>query len=501
MRLWREIQSIFREEVTVSEVFDPSKAGAELRRTLALIREIWRSLRRDDILNLAASLAFKTLLALVPVLAISLAVVAMLDGGSGEAETYTDRFVDAIKDKLPSISAMDEVVAQIHQFAKNARTVLGIGFLFLFWTAFSLLNAIEGSFNRIWQVHERRSVLGRVNAFVATLVIVPVLMVMSVVMMSFLRGAAEEVLGDRPHQISEASSDSPDTRSEPVEEPASEVQADSPAPSPPTESTWRETILHVILTAASVMMTCLAMTALFYLMPNTVVRLRAALAGGVLSGLTFEIAKLLFRTYASHVVDNYTRIYGPLLAIPLFLLWIWLVWIFILIGAEVAFTLQNFRDLAVRAELEKRGIQNRLYLAVRIVLRACRYFREGETPSEFVDCAAEELEVPPYMVRELVTALVDGNVLRQIIPEEESYVPAKDIHRLTVSEVIQAIQNDPLEVPAGSQDPVRARLARLFGRVNAAREETLGSVTFADLVESQGTTRCSDEEAASEEDA
>lgn len=480
MRLWREMRDIFKEDVSFSELMDPSRAGLRLRRTLLLVREIWRSLRRDDVLNLAASLAFKTLLALVPVLAISLAIVAMLDAGVGAdgAETYTDRFVDAIKDKLPSINAMDNVVEQVHEFANNARTIAGVGFLFLFWTAFSLLNAVEGSFNRVWQVKENRPLLGKLNAFLATLVIVPVLMVLSVVLMASIRGAAEDVLRDNSAVVSDVSSDAPDTRA--VKKP---VPIETSAqPDTVVQKTWNDVLLRAVVTVSSILFTCLAMTALFYLMPNTPVRLRAALIGGVIAGVMFELAKFGFRTYAAHVVDNYTRIYGPLLAVPLFLLWVWLVWIFILIGSEVAFTLQNFRDLAAKAELETRGISSRVYLAVRVVLRACHYFRDGETPAEFVDRSADELQVPPYMIREIVSALIEGNILRRVIPDEEHFVPAKDIHRLTVNEVVNAIQSDPLDVPARPDDPTRRRLSDLFGQVNTVSDESLGSVTFSDLV-------------------
>ncbi len=458
MRLWNEIKDVFSERASPADLLDPSRAGARLRHGLLLIRELYRSIRRDDVFNMASALAFKTILALVPVLAISFAVVSTLDAtggrideGAGENHaTYTYQFVQSIKEKLPTVPGMENVLEQINDFAKNATSIAIGGFLFLFWTAFSLLGSIENGFNHIWQVREQRTWLGKLTAFLATLVIVPVLMVLSVFILQFIQTTVGQVLQNTPAVVD--------------------------------GDWWPQALLNFVLICSALLTTCMAMTALFYLMPFTPVRLRAALAGGLVAGLMFELAKLLFRTYAGHVSANYTQIYGPLLAVPLFLLWVWLVWIFILVGVEISFTVQNFRDLAARAELEKRGITSRLYLAVRIVLRACRYFRVGENPSEFVDRAAEELTVPPYMVREIINALLQKNILRRVVPDVDNFVPAKDINAMTVGEVIEAAQADALDVPSSPDDGMRERLAEIFGKVEDYSDEVLGALTFADLV-------------------
>jgi membrane protein len=227
----------------------------------------------------------------------------------------------------------------------------------------------------------------------------------------------------------------------------------------------------------------LAMTALYALLPFTRVRFRAALTGGLLCGIGLEAAKIGVQIFAFYVGENYTRIYGPLLAVPFVLLWLWLVWVIILMGAEVAFVVQNFTDLAARAEMEKRGIQSRFYLAIRTVLAASSLFHRGENPENLIETVAAELYLPPYMVRHIVQTLVQCNVLRRIADGEEAFVPAKDISVLTIYEVIHAVENDHLDVPTAPDDAVRRFLADIFKRSDAVRHEIMGNTSFIELVE------------------
>lgn len=474
MAFWNEVKSIFREEVSVSELTDTSRAGARLRNFLLLVRETWRSLRQDDAINMASALAFKTLLAIVPMLAITLAVLSMLDtpGTLEGGQSYTDSFIEAFKDKMPA--GQEDLVDSIKGFAKNAWLVMSGGVLFLFVTAFSLLTSIETAFNKVWQVRERRAFLNRVTAYMSTLVIVPIFMSMSVYMTAKVAAVAEKI--KIPLITTTGEVVNKDEGKEPVTVDRPQGTAAEPA------STGSSMVKDVLLAASSLFMTCIGISMLLYLMPFTPVRVRAALAGGISAGIFFEVAKYLFKYYAAQYAGNYTKIYGPLLALPMFLLWIWLVWVIVLIGAEIAFTAQNFRDLAVRAEIEKRGVRSRIYLAVRIVLVASSLFRRGESPEEMVDYISDILQAPPYLIREITLTLVENNVLRRVTPGREAYLPAKDITTLSVMEVVEAVSADMLDVPPKPVDPLRDYLATLFSRTDADMHAALGECTFAKLV-------------------
>ncbi len=505
MRLWDEIRQVFREEVTLSELTDPSRARKRLREALLLIRETLRAIRKNNSLVLASALAFKTLLAMVPILAISLAIVAMIDpAAGGDGGTYSQSFIDVLRERVPDFPGKEDVIGQIRGFADNARAIAGVGFLFLFWVALNLLHSIEVAFNRIWQVRRSRPLLSKLTAYVSTIIIVPLAISVSAFMTAHLTAFTESVARSLPvFELEEtALLQSP----EPGTETTLPSSAEAPALAPgdaeaaetvpeagearpasggahPPEGDRPSILTQIALILASLFMTCVAMTALYYLLPYTTVRLKSALLGGVVAGLLLELAKLGFRYYATNLAVNYTRIYGPLLAIPLFLLWIWLLWSLILIGAQLAFTVQNFRDLAARAEIEKRGISGRLYIAVRLVWLVCLDFRRGRSGGDLAERVAEQLSMPPYIVREVTGELADQGILRRTASEQESYLPGRDPAHLTVHDVVLGIESDPLEVPFDTGDAAGQALAGLFRQAADAKQNLLGSTTFAELVE------------------
>lgn len=493
--LWQKTKAVFREEMSLAEILDPSQAGTRLTRFLLLVREIYRAVRQDQAFTLATALAYKTLMALVPLLAISLSVVAMLeqggDGGAAAGATHSDAFLQVIEARMPQFGGKADFIASIRAFADNARLIMGVSFLVFFATAYFLLGTIEKAFHIIWQVKERRSFLSKVGAFIATLLIVPILMSLSVYFTSKIASVVEQM--ERALPVIELGLDEADA--DPAGEDTATATAahapgtvpervpEGPATPPAAGGRRRGFLLRLVLAMASILTTIVAMTALYYLLPFTRVRLRAALVGGVLCGLGLEGAKLVVQVFALYVGENYTKIYGPLLAVPFVLLWLWLVWVIVLMGAEVAFVAQNFTDLAARAEMEKRGIQGRIYLAVRVVLAASELFHRGEDPENLIDHVASVLQLPPYMVREIALTLVQCNVLRRITPGQEAFVPAKDISVLTLEEVVHAVENDHLDIPEAPDDALNRYLGDLFGQVTQARRELLGRQTFSQLVE------------------
>ncbi|MFH0911234.1 MAG: YhjD/YihY/BrkB family envelope integrity protein [Planctomycetota bacterium] len=482
--LWREAREIWSEDVNLVDLTDPSRAGARLRSFLLLVRETFRNAATERTFSLASALAFKTLVALVPLLAISLAIVTLLEPPGGAAGvpqgSYTESFLRGFQEKLPDFAGREDFLASVRGFAQNARAVLGVGFVFLFGVAFSLLTTMEAAFNGIWQVRANRPFFGRLGAFLSTILIVPILMSLSVYFATQVTYVTESVAqGLGPVLTGESAPPAPPPA-------AGRVGAATPEEAARLalqDGDDQSRLTRYVLLAGSVLTTIAALTALLYLLPNTPVRLRAALAGGILSGLLFEGAKSLFRHYAAYLAVNYTKIYGPLLAVPFVLLWLWLVWVIILFGVEVAFVAQNFRDLAARAEVEKRGLASRLYLAVRVMLAASDRFHRGEDPAGMIERVCEELRVPPYVVRQVVLTLVEGRMLRRLGGSEEAYVPARDIGRLTVSDVVRAVASDALDVPSEPEDDaVRRRVAELFARAEKAEEAVLGGPTFAELV-------------------
>ena len=142
------------------------------------VTETVRAIARHQTFTLASALAFKTLLSVVPLLLIGMAVSMTL--GTDNGISYADGFLNAIEAKIPNVPALQPLLDLLRGLAKRPREIAGIGFLMLFYTAYSLLASVDWCVNYIWQVEKRRPLLNRLTSYFIVVLIVPVLMSLSV---------------------------------------------------------------------------------------------------------------------------------------------------------------------------------------------------------------------------------------------------------------------------------------------------------------------------------
>src|SRR5262245_17430965 len=139
---------------------------------------------------------------------------------------------------------------------------------------------------------------------------------------------------------------------------------------------------------------------MYALMPNTQVRPVAALAGGVVGGTLWQLNNLLSTLYISRVV-TYSKIYGALGIIPVFLLGLYFSWLIILFGAQVSFAVQNIHIYLQRRIAEKADQRQRELFACRLVLLAAKHFIEGSKPPTLEE-ASFVINAPTQLLNQLV---------------------------------------------------------------------------------------------------
>lgn len=241
----------------------------------------------DHGLPTAAALTFTTLLALVPLMAVSLTLFTAFPIGE-RVQLQLQDFV--FNNFLP---ASGEVLQQyLNQFSQKAARMTGTGLFFLIATALLMMANIEHAFNRIWRIDTRRNPLSRFMVYWAILTLGPLLIGLSVALTSYL--VSMPLLTDAAERLGLSAG-----------------------------------LLRVMPAIAS----AAAFSLLYLVVPNQRVPLAHAVAGGVLAALLFEIAKRLFAYYVT-LFPAYEMIYGALAVIPLFLVWLYLSWIITLLGAE-----------------------------------------------------------------------------------------------------------------------------------------------------------------------
>jgi membrane protein len=263
-------------------------------------RFAWRVAQRfdqDRCTRAAGALSFTTLFALVPLMAVGFAMFSVFPLFQRARETIKDfiysNFVPA---------AGDVVERYLDQFIANAGRLTIWGLLFVLATAFMLMLTIEQTFNDIWHAREHRKRLHRLLAYWALLTLGPVLIGASLAL-------------------------------------TAQVAA-LPLFAPAMLGGLRSLLFDLLPVALEV----LAFALLYTVVPSLTVRLRHALVGSLFAAALFEFAKLGFGYYIRQF-SSYRVIYGAVATLPVFLLWIYLSWLVVLLGAVVTATLPEWRSM------------------------------------------------------------------------------------------------------------------------------------------------------------
>ncbi len=263
-----------------------------LGRALRYLAFLRREYRRDRCGQAAASLAFGTLLSLVP-------LVALLAWLTRPFHKLITDPLGALAPFFTPTSRLQEIIqANVERYADNAGRLGVVGLVFFLFVAWGMLSAIEEVMNDIWHVRHRRGRVKRLARFWAAVILAPLLFLASAALnQSLERALIWQGLMELPF--------------------TSWLLADA---------------LPFLLMSASAALA-------YWILPHTGVKARAAAVGGLVAGLLYHGVRGVFAFYLS-TIDTYDRIYGLLGVIPAFLIWLFLVWSVILIGAEVAFSLQ-----------------------------------------------------------------------------------------------------------------------------------------------------------------
>jgi len=251
-----------------------------------------RRIFEDRLTQSAGSLTYTTLLAMVPLVVVTLALSTAFpafDRLIGELQTYL------LSNFLPKAKGIDSAIRQLNSFAAGASKLTGVGLIVLGVTAVMLMLTIDDVMNRIFRVERKRALAQRITMYWAVLTLGPVLIGAGISMTSALTVSSLGMLN---------------------------------------LNAFTQTALGLL----PFVLTWAALVALYILVPNRQVPIRHALAGSLLAGIVFEIAKRVFASYVTQI-PAYTLIYGASAALFTFLIWVYVSWLIVLVGATFTATL------------------------------------------------------------------------------------------------------------------------------------------------------------------
>ena len=465
------ILSIFGED---QSAFD-EQAVSPLQQFAQFWVLVARSFVRNRCPVRASALAYTTLLALVPMLAIVVSVSASLlrDKGSEPIQKVINAVIEKVAPQLDLVSADEttddgtvgaagvksggehkgakEVANKIFEFIGNIRTgtLSATAMVALVFIAISLLSTIEMTLNDIWGVIRGRNWIMRVVQYWAAITLGSI----------FLALAVGSTGG-----------------------PYLKVSQQFLSAAPFLGSLLFQFLPVLILTVTF---------SLFYqLLPNTSVHWKGALTGGLVAALLWQLNSSLNVLYLSEVVRT-SKIYGSLGILPVFLIGLYFSWIIFLFGAQVSYSFQNRRAFFLERQADSVNERGREFIALRIMTFVASSFSRGIRPPTAQEIA-DRLAVPSRLVSKVLEPLhVTKLVVEVTITSagsaraETAYAPARPLDTISCQNILDAMRAGLGQELETRHDLQRAVVRQHFDEIENAQRHIAAQVTLAQMIEEQ----------------
>ncbi|MCC6473093.1 MAG: YihY family inner membrane protein [Burkholderiales bacterium] len=436
------IRSAISERVRDAVWRAPARAPEDRRMSARELVRLFVVLVRDladGELNLRAmSLAFMTLLAIVPLLALGFSVLKAF-GLYLQLEPLLQEFLAPLGEKGA------EIAAQAIEFLQNLKVgVLGsVGLALLAYAAVSLVQKMEAAFNFIWQISRPRRFAERFTRYLGLLLVGPLL--------------AFSALG-----ITAAVMDLELVR---------ELLALEPLG--PAVFVAGRLVPYLLVIGA--------FTFAYAFIPNAKVRFGAALAGGAVGGALWQSAGWAFAEFVV-ASGRYTMVYAGFAILVLFMIWVYLSWIVLLLGASVAFYCQHPQYLLPQGRSARLSNRMRERFALGVMYRVAERHLAGG-PAASREALSREFRVPPQAAQLLLDALKQAGLLAHTGDEPPGYLPARDLAQIPVAEVLRAVRSaGETRYLAPARLAVPSQVECALGRLDASAAAALDGVTLRDLV-------------------
>ena len=369
---------------------------ARLRRYLRIAYAVGRDVGRGTLTLHAMSLVFTTLLAIVPMLALSFSVLKAM-GVHNQLLPLIAQFLEPLGDRGA------EIAEKIVGFVDNIQVgVLGsVGLLLLIYTVISLVQKIEMSLNTVWHTPEMRSLPQRFSNYLSVIMVGPLLMFAAV-------GLSGTLLGSDMVQT---------------------LRQIEPFGSLITLLTLLMPFLLVVV----------AFTFVYVFVPNTRVQLHSALVGGVIAGATWQVTSIAFASFAMGST-KYEAIYSSFAIGILLLIWLNINWLILLVGASISYYHQHERSISSRPEARSSPeLEERV--ALFLMLRVGSAFDLAEKPPR-QERLEEAMGIPGDITRRVSDKLLRAGLLRLGGPMGDELLPGRSLDQISWRDVLEAARRD-----------------------------------------------------------
>lgn len=412
----------------------PRKGIIALRILCLLIRDL-----REGQLNLRAmGLVYTTLLAIVPLIAVSFSVLKGF-GVHNQVEPWLLSIMESLGEKGV------EITTRIIDFVDNIKAgILGsLGLAFLIYTSVSLLQKIERAFNFTWRVTTHRPLSQRFTDYITLVLIGPVLIFSA---LGVTASISNITLVQQVMQIEAIGF-----------------------------------MFNLLGYLVPFLMIVTIFTLVYKLVPNVDVKVKSAIIGAAVAGILWQVLSWAF---SSFVVGStkYTAIYSAFATLIIFMIWLYLNWLVLLIGCSISFYYQHpeRRTLISKSLMLSNRMREKLALQIMVVVARNYYQHKGEWT---LDTLAKHLNVDVESCQSVVAELIDGRLLARTEKIPTTYLPGYAIETLLLKDILNQMRSsgETAEHSADhfSQDEA---INKIFSELEKATDTVLGNKTLRDMV-------------------
>lgn len=377
----------------------------------------------------ASALTYYSLLAVVP----AFALVFGIAKGFGLEKAMEKLFLERLEGQEEVVVW---VLGLVHTLLENVKggLIASIGLVLLFWAVFMVLSHMESAFNDIWGVKRSRSLGQKISDYLALVLIVPFLFILSSAMTVVITSSVTLIV----QKITPLGLISP--------------------------------LIFLMLKLLPFCVLWLLFTFLYAFMPNTKISFRSAVLAGIIAGTIYQVFQGTY-IHFQFLVSRYNAVYGSFAALPLFFIWLDLSWLIVLFGAEISFAHQNVDTYEFEHDCLTVSHSFKKLLSLRIVHLLVRHFVDGQSDLD-AGTISRRLEIPIMLVNQIAFDLVEAGVISEVKVSDDSnpvYQPARDSEILTIKYVLDALDRHGCDdIPVAQSEELRdlaASLAEFGGLV------------------------------------
>ena len=393
-KLIERLKVFLTKDIWSFEFYQKGPLRRAIGNTVKVIVIAVRTFLDDKVMTKAAALTYSTLFAIVPILALIFAIAR----GFGFENIVTSLLKNGIIGENESLNTVMQFIDGYMQYVSSG-AFIGIGLLFLLWSVYSLADGIEANLNMIWHVKQARGMGRKITDYFSLILLIPI----GIICLSGLSVATRSILERMEGYLLLGG------------------------------------FVQFLISAMPFLLAGLIFTGFYMFMPNTKVKFKYAIIPGIIAGCLFQLLQnLYFKGQFS--LSSYNAIYGGFAALPLFLFWLNLSWSIILFGCELAYVSQNNDNFNYFKEPDKISSRHEDFYCLMVMALICKRFNKG-LPALKMKEIVKKLQIPHRYVISSLDTLTDSGLLETIQADERepAYVPSTDTQKLTVVNVLSAI--------------------------------------------------------------